>query len=426
MHKLLAKQLRSVTDEGGRIDAEKFVALVARTYDEFDLERRMNDRASKLMEEELMAANEVIRERGEARLTGALESAPCAIALVDDFWIIQNVNSAMALLCGQARDTLLGRSCSTVLSEANSEIPAGMFENLQSGQTIEFEVSGRWFLGEARALGDGTWAIAFSEVTALKERETALILARNTAESASRLKSDFLATMSHELRTPLNAILGFSEVLRDMLFGRDEKALDRYSEYAASIHSSGKHLLDLISDVLDISKIDAGAYAINPQLLDFGVVVETVASLVAPQAARGRVNILPFRSVGNRMLEADARALKQILLNILSNAVKFTPEGGEVEVLAKPDDGAVLVTVRDTGIGIAPEHLGHVFEAFHQGNARVSRRYEGTGLGLSITKRLVELHGGTISIDSEQGVGTRVSVRLPRKVPVDQRSAVAA
>jgi signal transduction histidine kinase len=426
VHKLLAKQLRNVTDADGKVDADKLVAIVERTYEEFDRERRLNDRASKLMEEELMAANDVIRLRGEQRLTGTLESAPCALALVDAQWVMQNVNTAMAWLCGKPHEALIGRPCFAALAEASSDIPPGMLERLHKGQTVECEIGGRWYLAEARGLGDGSWALALSDVTALKERETALLLARDSAESANRLKSHFLATMSHELRTPLNAILGFSEIVREKMFGRGEEACDRYADYAASIHTCGAHLLELISDVLDLSKIDAGSFALNHEPLDLGVVTNAVLELVAPQAQGGSVTLVPFTSSGSRMIEADSRAVKQILLNLLANAVKFTPAGGEVDVTMQPDGGDVLVTVRDTGIGIAPEHLESVFEAFHQGDPRVSRRFEGTGLGLSITKRLVEQHDGTIWIESELGSGTRVMVRLPRRaVKPEQQAAVA-
>jgi signal transduction histidine kinase len=240
------------------------------------------------------------------------------------------------------------------------------------------------------------------------------------------LKSDFLATMSHELRTPLNAILGFSEVIRETMFGRCEEACTRYAQYAASIHSCGGHLLELISDVLDLSKIDAGAYALHPEMLDAGVVAGTVLSFIAPQASRANVTLVPFSATGNRMVEADTRAMRQILFNLLSNAVKFTPPGGSIEVTMHSDNGDLLIVVRDTGIGIAPEHLQTVFEAFHQGDARLSRRYEGTGLGLSITKRLVELHGGQIWLESELGIGTCAHVRMPRRVAKVDRETVAA
>jgi PAS domain S-box-containing protein len=430
VHKLLAKQLRNVAGADGKVDADKLVAIVERTYEEFDRERRLNDRASKLMEEELLAANEVIRVRGEQRLTGTLESAPCALALVDAQWEIQNVNAAMAALCGSSAEVLIGQPCFAALTAASSDIPPGMLERLHKGQSVECEIGGRWYLAEARGLGDGSWGLAFSDVTALKERETALLLARDSAESANRLKSHFLATMSHELRTPLNAILGFSEIIREKMFGRDEQSCDRYADYAASIHTCGKHLLDLISDVLDLSKIDAGSFALNPEPLDIGTVTNAVFELVAPQAQRGNVMLAPFVPSGSRMIEADSRAVKQILLNLLANAVKFTPAGGEVEVTMQPQGNDVLITVRDTGIGIAPEHLESVFDAFHQGDPRVSRRYEGTGLGLSITKRLVEQHSGKIWIESELGLGTRVMVSLPRRAakqvaaaPKPQRAA---
>ena len=277
----------------------------------------------------------------------------------------------------------------------------------------------RWFLGAAHALSDGSRAVAFSEITALKEREATLALARDAAESANKLKSQFLAVMSHELRTPLNAILGFSEVVRDRVLGHDANAWERYCEYAGSIHDSGQHLLALISEILDLSKIESGSYTIHPEPLDLGHMIRATLALVKPQAERGDVRLLPVVQDGNLRIEADHRAMKQVILNLLSNAVKFTPPGGEVSVTAMAGEDCVTVSVRDTGIGIEPEHMKVVFEAFHQGNANVSRRYEGTGLGLSITRGLVEMHGGTIALESQQGSGTIATVRLPRRISRD-------
>jgi signal transduction histidine kinase len=239
-------------------------------------------------------------------------------------------------------------------------------------------------------------------------------LAKDAAESANRLKSQFLAVMSHELRTPLNAILGFSEIIRDTTFGRGEELWDRYCDYARSVHDSGEHLLMLISDVLDLSKLEAGSYSLYIERIDLAEIVKSSLDIVRSQARRAKVRLAEFEPTGDLHLDADYRALKQITLNLLSNAVKFTPPDGEVAVSVDASEDRIVLCVRDTGIGIAHEHLDKVFDAFHQGDARLSRRYEGTGLGLSISRGLAEMHGGTVDLESELGIGTRVTVSLPR------------
>jgi len=237
-----------------------------------------------------------------------------------------------------------------------------------------------------------------------------------SAESASRLKSQFLATMSHELRTPLNAILGFSEVIRDGVFGRTEGSAVKYAEYAGSIHTSGRHLLALISEILDLSKIEAGSYVLDLRTLDLKDIVQGALTIVSPAAQKAGVDLRSTLPEVQVWFTADERAVRQVAINLLANAVKFTPRGGHVTVDVSATDTAVEFTVSDTGIGIAAEHLPAVFEPFRQVDSSIRRRHEGTGLGLAITKRLVELHGGTIKMDSELAVGTKVSVRLPGRI----------
>lgn len=414
MHKLLAYQLRNITRADGSVDTDALIAAVARTYDEFDRERRLNDRAARLMEEELKAANESIRRHGEQRLIETLEGAPCAVALLDSQLTIQTVNPAMAAL-GGAKPPQIGECFAEFLARVAHDGPNTV--KLFDGASLEIRIGERWFLGAARALSDGSRAVALSEITALKQREEALQLARDAAESANKLKSQFLAVMSHELRTPLNAILGFSEIVRDRVLGADALAWERYAEYAGSIHDSGQHLLALISEILDLSKIESGSYTIHPEAMDMGHMIRATLAFVRPLAERGDVRLLPPELDGNLRIDADTRAMKQVILNLLSNAVKFTPRGGKVSISADGDEDGIVFRVRDTGIGIDPEHLKLVFEAFHQGNANISRRYEGTGLGLSITRGLVEMHGGAIVLESEQGAGTVATVRLPRRLP---------
>jgi two-component system, cell cycle sensor histidine kinase PleC len=236
--------------------------------------------------------------------------------------------------------------------------------------------------------------------------------ARSQAESASRAKSQFLANMSHELRTPLNAVIGFGEVIHGRLFGPN--ANDRYAEYGGDIVNSARHLLALINDILDMSKIEAGHYELHLEPVRLSEMVEGCLRLVRGRAAGGDIKLRNAVPALLPPIEADARAVKQILLNLLANAVKFTEAGGQVSVLARLEpDGAMTVQVADTGIGIARENLHRLLEPFSQVDAGLERRYEGAGLGLSISRRLAELHGGTLEIDSELGNGTTVTLTWP-------------
>jgi signal transduction histidine kinase len=416
VHKLVAHQLRSAAKPDGGIDIEALTALMQRTYEEFDRERRLTDRAAKLMEEELQDANAQVRRLAEQRLTDTLESMPSPIAVLTASHRIQSVNSAMvALSNGVLRPARLGEPFLDLLCCLAPEADAAAAMNdMLAGETLVLAIGSRWYLATAHRFTDGGFAVSFSDVTVLKERESMLAMARDAAESANRLKSQFLATMSHELRTPLNAILGFSEMIFSRVLGEDAQAWVRYADYAKSIHASGDHLRLLISEVLDLSKIDSGAYRLTIEACSIAQVVADSMLLVRPQAERGEVRLLPLKLEGEGSVEADGRALKQVLVNLLSNAVKFTPKGGEVEVIVLGRDDAIQVSVRDTGIGIADEHKKNVFEPFHQGDARIARRYEGTGLGLSIVRGIVEMHGGTVWLESQPNIGTEVFFRLPR------------
>ncbi len=228
-------------------------------------------------------------------------------------------------------------------------------------------------------------------------------------EAASRHKSEFLANMSHELRTPLNAIIGFSEVLRERMFG---ELNPKQAEYVEDIHASGRHLLSLINDILDLSKVEAGRMELEPAPFDLQMALENALTLVRERAGRHAITLELVADERLGEFVGDERKIRQVLLNLLSNAVKFTPEGGRVTVTAKPGDGVVEISVGDTGIGIAPEHQEAIFEEFRQvGNH--ARKREGTGLGLTLAKKFVELHGGRIRVESEVGKGSTFTVTLP-------------
>ena len=232
------------------------------------------------------------------------------------------------------------------------------------------------------------------------------------AELANRTKSEFLANMSHELRTPLNAIIGFSEMMRRQVFGEIGNA--KYLDYAKDINTSGEHLLELISDILDLSKIEAGKLDLQEQSIDVARVIESCIILVKHRAKEQGVTIERDLASDLAGFYADERQLKQILINLLSNAIKFTPMGGTVtlKTWCSEDEGYVF-QIADTGIGIAREDIPRVLTPFHQISNSLSREREGTGLGLPLTKSLVTMHGGSLELQSEVGVGTTVTVRFP-------------
>ena len=258
---------------------------------------------------------------------------------------------------------------------------------------------------------DGGYVTVYRDITALKQTQAALVAAKEEAEQANRGKGEFLANMSHELRTPLNAIIGFSDILRQQMFGPLGNA--RYVEYTRDIHTSGTHLLDLINDVLDMSKIEAGRFELNEQRVELPALFHACLGMVHTRSQDNNIALVVDIAPELPEVWADARALKQITLNLLSNGVKFTPGGGQVSLAAKCLPEGLAIIVSDSGIGIAAEAVARVVHPFGQADASISRRFGGTGLGLSISKRLAELHGGTLMIDSAVGAGTTVTVLLP-------------
>jgi PAS domain S-box-containing protein len=251
-----------------------------------------------------------------------------------------------------------------------------------------------------------------TDITSQVNDAQMLMDAKNHAEVANRAKSEFLANMSHELRTPLNAILGFSEIIHQRTFGTN--AMDRYADYAGDIHQSGSHLLSIINDLLDLSKIEAGQTTLEESETGLDAIVREVRTLLADHISQQRVAfIVNVPSPPPRLL-VDERKFVQILVNLLSNAFKFTPQGGTVTLLGVVQgDGRLAVTVRDTGIGIAPGDMDTVRAPFGQVESAFSRKHHGTGLGLPLANSLAVLHGGSLTIESTKGAGTAVTVFLP-------------
>jgi len=235
--------------------------------------------------------------------------------------------------------------------------------------------------------------------------------ARRRAEESNRVKSQFMANMSHELRTPLNAIIGFSEVIRDALVG---PVTPRYRDYARDIHASGKHLLGLINDVLDLSKIELGRLELHEEPIDLAKVVHDCHRLVADRISSGDLEFILEVPSDLPAVLGDELRLKQVVLNLLSNAVKFTPAGGRIVLaISTPPEGTVVFAVADTGIGMKPEEIPIALEPFRQIDSALNRRYEGTGLGLPLARTLVELHGGFLNVISVAGSGTTVTITIP-------------
>ncbi|MGA7325759.1 MAG: ATP-binding protein [Rhodomicrobium sp.] len=286
-------------------------------------------------------------------------------------------------------------------------------------------------LGEGEALADannqakiviglGTVALSlpltmmlmlYREISRRCQGESALVEETERARKANRVKSTFLATMSHELRTPLTSILGFSEIIRDKSFGAD---VDRYADYAGDIHRSGVHLLNIVNNILDVTKIEADKLELCEEKVQINQIIEGSLLMVEAQAAASGVSLTRATPDAAASIFGDRTKLKQIIINLLSNAIKFTPAGGSVgiEVIAE-EDGDLRVMIRDTGIGMSKEQIGDALEPFLQVENGHSRRFDGTGLGLPLAVQLTELHGGTLTIESTPGVGTTAVVRFP-------------
>ena len=265
--------------------------------------------------------------------------------------------------------------------------------------------------GLEQASGSQFRVFAYRDVTEARESEAQAERLRDEAEHANIAKSRFLANMSHELRTPLNAILGFSELLKSPVAA--DFAAERKEEYVGLIHDSASHLLDVLNGILDMSKIEHGMYELQPHRFDLAKCLRATAAIMRGQAETRSIAIEMASIDDLPEVVADEKAVRQIVINLLSNAIKFSPEGAAVSLEGARSARFATITVKDSGIGISPEHIESLGQPFFQADSKHDRRYEGTGLGLSVVKGLVELHGGEVRFESRRDHGTVVTVRLP-------------
>jgi two-component system, cell cycle sensor histidine kinase DivJ len=338
---------------------------------------------------------------------------------------VVTVGTNAAQVVGFEAELLSGSGYLGVVSHSERDlVAAAIAESHQEGKRtrVHFSICGtgqeRWFelrcqpLADANDGHDANLVLCVTrDISDRRRLEQELRLSRERAESANVAKSQFLANMSHELRTPLNAILGFSELLQSDFMRKMPP--ERTNEYIGLIHSSASHLLTVLTDILDMSKIEAGKYDIVTEPFDLAHVLPQCCAMMRGQAEQKDIAISVAQMKDLPEINADERAVRQILINLISNAVKFTDKGGRVTVSARRSGRYIRIDIEDTGIGISPEHIQHLGVPFYQADSKYDRRHQGTGLGLSVVRGLVDLHGGKLVFSSVKGSGTTVTVKIP-------------
>ncbi|MBI5534607.1 MAG: PAS domain-containing sensor histidine kinase [Deltaproteobacteria bacterium] len=384
-------------------------------------------------------------KESEERYRAAFRNNPDAIFVVERDGLIVDANPAATTLTGLPREQLLKQPLidlvpeTEVASQRDSGVdlqrtgetyrPQARFSKVDGGE-VTTEVHGT-------ALGQDLWQVLARDITARVEAESKLLALKELLEErvaartreleeanaalahASKMKDQFLANMSHELRTPLNSILGLSDALLEGVYG----ALDESQQpIVATMRDSGKHLLELINDILDLSKIDAGRLELDYRSISVSEVCQASLRMIRPLAVAKRIGTWMRTDPKFQVVVADERRLKQMLVNLLSNAVKFTPSGGTAGVEAWAQGDEAYFSITDTGIGISAVDVCRIFEPFTQIDSSLARQHEGTGLGLALVRRLAELHNGRVDVDSEPGRGSRFTIVLPRCAPPERDS----
>lgn len=372
-------------------------------------------RTMKLMLENIramMSRETELRQAAQIRLVEALESSSEAVVLVGRTGEILLANSQAKGMFGTLAGAVdPGRRFSDTFGDQGRPHAVGL-PDPATGEPDEMRLpDGRWLRVSRSRTQEGGAFYLWAEITAAKIREAQYLKAKDLAESASEAKSRFLANMSHELKTPLNAIIGFSEIIQGEMFG--PVGSPQYAEYAGDILASGRRLLAIVDDVLDLSKSDAGRLELKLGEVELHDIVAAAVAAVRDRAAAAGLALDLAPPVGEILVTADVGRLRKALVNILDNAIKFTKPGGRVTVALAHDGARATVSVADTGIGMRPEDVPLALERFGQVDSKLARAYEGAGLGLPLANAIIAAHGGSLAIDSALGEGTRVDVTLP-------------
>jgi len=375
---------------------------------------------------EAMTREKQLRRSAENRLVDALETSREGVMLVaPDGKIVMSNSTLRGFFPKIAFRLMPGTRFDAALELIQSQLTPTQApsEDIATSGHAELELAdGRWLRMTGSATSEGGSIFFLSDFTVIKEREESLRRAKAEAEAANASKTRFLANMSHELRTPLNAIIGFSEIITEQLFGNLGNA--RYLDYSRDILRSGRHLLAVINDVLDLSKSEAGKMVLAVHEADMREVLDDCIAMVREQCAAAGLEFSVTGMQHPLLMKGDVAKLRQIFLNLLSNAIKFTEKGGSVSLSAATVSDNIVVTVTDTGIGMDPQDVEVALQPFAQVDNRLERRYEGTGLGLPLTKALVDLHNGSMAIDSARGKGTRITITFPRAMAEELLEAV--
>ena len=368
-------------------------------------------------------ASEHARRISEHNLAQIFNSVVDGIISVDEKGMISVFNPASEKIFGYSKDEVMGKTLNMLMPTPEAKKHDGYMNNYSDsgeakiigiGRVVEgMRKDGTIFpmdlaINELEIEGKRIYTGIVRDVTERKKAEQELIDTRDDAERASRVKSEFLANMSHELRTPLNAIIGFSEVTRSEIFG--PLGNEKYKEYLGDIQDSARHLLDLINDILDLARIESGKFDTHDETFAIAETINGIINFVDASHIHLHKNI----SDALPLLHTDKRRFKQIFLNLLSNAVKFTDDGGDVTVnIFTKDDGCVVLNVTDSGIGMSKVEVEKALRPFEQIDTGLGRKYEGVGLGLPLVQKMTEAQGAEFEIESESGVGTKVTITFP-------------